>query len=744
ATAEASLDSQTPFSRVKVNSYVSADPKVLVLHCECEGEERPATRVRVERWGSRTFSRWYSNVKRDPSVGLGGTAASIERGRVVIREKTRSLWFVVAAEIVAAEPVRFRKTGARTGVAEPGQSFTIYLTVVTSENDPDPVGRAHANLDRAVAEGEAKVRARHVEEWRRFWAASMVDLPEKYLENIWNLTLYFSNSSSRGAYPPRFCNGLWGWNHDFSPWVAYFHWNMQDYVWPLHAANHAELAIPYFKYRRDSLDKSIDFCATVVKKPGAFYADVAERRGYIAKHGQIERNTTPGAQIALDFWRHYQYTGDKQFFTESAWPVIREVTRFNAASLVEGEDGLFHVRQSSAYEGSPIFDETVTDLAMVRGLFPAAIQAGKLAGHDPAELAQWQRRLDKLVPFRLAELRATEYEQKNGVTVHKGGIGSGKPLESKSVFLVGRDAKGQWVRNRFSDLTDKASYYGLPDPELAVVFPGNVVGLSQRGSELFRAAVTQVRLHPTADVDPSAGKPSNMEGRADQCMGWCPYPVVLARLGLTEELAAELLNSVSTWQMYPQGFGHYGPYFVFRPEYDKRWLVNEPTEVGTRKKFHVPTWQFRHFDIEAMPIVSCAINEMLLQSYDGAIRVCPAVPPKWDVRFELAAQGGFLVSAEHAAGAIRFVSIVSKSGLECRLVRPWAGPVACRDMTTGHAVEFREKADHLLFATTAGHRYLLVRDAAELANWKAVEQRPAVRAEPRSLKNARLGRERLY
>ena len=640
--------------------------------------------------------------------------------------------------------MRFRRSGARGAVAEGGERFTLYLTVVTSENDPDPVARAHANLDRARKEGTATLRARHEAEWREFWSASMIDLPEKYLASIWHISLYFANSSSRGASPPRFCNGLWGWNHDFSPWTAYFHWNMQDYVWPLHAANHAALAAPYFRYRRESLEHAIDFCTTVMKKPGAFYADVANRRGYMARHTQIERNCTPGAQIALDFWRHYRFTGDRKFFTESAWPVIREVARFNAANLTEGDDGLFHIHQTSAYEGSPLFDDTITDLSMIRGLFPVAIEAGKQAGHDPAELAEWQKRLDKLAPFRLAELRPGEYTESNGVTVHKGGIGSGKPLQSKSVFLVGRDKTGHWLRNRYSDLTDKASYYGIPDPELAVVFPSNVIGLAARGSELFRAAVTQVRLHPTSDVDPNAGKPSSMEGRADQCMGWCPYPIVLARLGLAQELAAELVNSVSAWQFYAQGFGHYGPYFVFKPEYEKRWLVNEPREVGTKNRFKFPTWPFRHFDIEAMPIVSCAINEMLVQSHEGSIRVCPSVPADWEVRFELAAQGGFLVSAEHAHGAVRFVSIKSRNGGECRLVRPWSGPVVCRDMTAGGAVEFHEAAGEVRFNTVTGRRYLLLRDAAELQQWQVVEQRPERATGARRLKNAQLGRERLF
>jgi len=744
ATAEATLDSQTPFSRIRVNSFVSADPGVLVMECGWSGQECPAPRVRVERWGSRSFSRWYSHVKRDPAVGLDGTSTSVERGRIVIRQKTRSLEFVVAAELVAGEAARFRRSGSRGGVAEPGDGFTLYLTVVTSENHPDPVAKAHANLDSARKQGTAPLRARHHAQWRQFWLASMVDLPEKYLASIWHLSLYFANSSSRGASPPRFCNGLWGWNHDFSPWTAYFHWNMQDYVWPLHAANHAELALPYFRYRRESLPIATQFCSDVMKKPGAFYADVANRRGYMARHSKIERNCTPGAQIALDFWRHYRFTGDRKFLVESAWPVIREVARFNAANIIEASDGLFHIHQTSAYEGSPLFDDTITDLAMIRGLLPVAIEAGKQMGHDPAELAEWQRRLDNLAPFRMGELRPGEYTETSGGMIHRGGIGSGRPVESKRVFLVGRDAQGHWLRNRYSDLTNKASYYGIPDPELAVVFPSNVIGLAQRGSELFRAAVTEVRLHPTADVDPNAEKPASMEGRGDQCMGWCPYPIVLARLGLRDELAAELANSVSTWQFYPQGFGHYGPYYVFKPEYEKRWLFNQPVDIETRKKFKFPTWPFRHFDIEAMPIVSCAINEMLLQSHESAIRVCPSVPAGWDVRFELAAQGGFLVSAEQLQDSLRFVSVVSRNGGECRLVRPWTGPIVCRDMTTSAAHEFHEVAGEVRFQTVAGRRYLLLRDAAELQRWQVEEQSPEPASGARHLKNAQLGRERLF
>jgi hypothetical protein len=303
---------------------------------------------------------------------------------------------------------------------------------------------------------------------------------------------------------------------------------------PLAAQNHAELALPFFRYRRNSLPQAMSYAAENLKKPGAFYADVANRKGYSALGPTTNNNKTAGTSIALDMWCYYAFTRDEKFLKEMAWPVIREVTRFQASLPTLGEDGRYHVLQTSAYEGPPLFDDTITDLAMIRGLFAVAIRAGKMLGHDQAELARWQELLDKLTPFRMADVTEPEMERKGND--------------------VGIDTKGQWIRNRYAHLTDKMAYYGLPDPELATVYPSDVIGLSQRGTDLFKAAVTQVRLHPTADIDPDSHKPSNMEGSADQCMGWCPCSIVLARLGLAEELAAELAHSVSTWQSYPQGF----------------------------------------------------------------------------------------------------------------------------------------------------------------------------------------------
>jgi hypothetical protein len=146
-----------------------------------------------------------------------------------------------------------------------------------------------------------------------------------------------------------------------------------------------------------------------------------------------------------------------------------------------------------------------------------------------------------------------------------------------------------------------------------------------------------------------------------------------------------------------------------------------------------------------MPIVSAAINEMLLQSHDGVIRVAPAVPATWTVRFKLAARGGFLVSAERVEGRLSWVSIESRQGTTCKVEHPWPqDALVCLD-ARGRRVETRVSSGNAVeFPTRAGARYLLVRDEKEFAAWRAARISPQRQTGPRRLKKAILGRERLF
>lgn len=64
-----------------------------------------------------------------------------------------------------------------------------------------------------------------------------------------------------------------------------------------------------------------------------------------------------------------------------------------------------------------------------------------------------------------------------------------------------------------------------------------------------------------------------------------------------------------------------------------------------------------------------ALQEMLLQSWGGVIRVFPAVPRDWQdaVFHQMRAEGGFLVSAVRRTGATMWVQVTSLAGEPCRI-----------------------------------------------------------------------------
>jgi alpha-L-fucosidase 2 len=78
--------------------------------------------------------------------------------------------------------------------------------------------------------------------------------------------------------------------------------------------------------------------------------------------------------------------------------------------------------------------------------------------------------------------------------------------------------------------------------------------------------------------------------------------------------------------------------------------------------------------IENFNTVPSTIAEMLLQSFQGKLRLFPDWPATADARFgDLRATGAFLVSSQLQGGAVQYVRIASEQGGSVVLVNPWAG-----------------------------------------------------------------------
>ena len=78
--------------------------------------------------------------------------------------------------------------------------------------------------------------------------------------------------------------------------------------------------------------------------------------------------------------------------------------------------------------------------------------------------------------------------------------------------------------------------------------------------------------------------------------------------------------------------------------------------------------------IETLAAVPLTINEMLLQSYEGIVRIFPNWNHGKDASFNnLRAYGAFVISSSLKNGKISYVKLVSEKGRPCIMENPWPG-----------------------------------------------------------------------
>lgn len=88
-------------------------------------------------------------------------------------------------------------------------------------------------------------------------------------------------------------------------------------------------------------------------------------------------------------------------------------------------------------------------------------------------------------------------------------------------------------------------------------------------------------------------------------------------------------------------------------------------------------FKYRPFTLEGNFAFAAALQEMLIQSHTGVIRIFPAIPADWrNMSFKtLRCQGAFLVSAIQEEGKVTEVEIVSEKGGTCQLKNPFGKEV---------------------------------------------------------------------
>lgn len=687
--AEVSLNAETPFSRVRMKTWMNSDPSCLIIQWSDDLDEAIPRKITLERWGSRVFAHWYRTIVRDPSRGLGGTEASVHGDVIILRHSSRSHDFVVAAK-VAGVPSVARAAHRHAAVVDVGAvrsaEFTVLLTIASSETTGDPLQTALERIANAEAAGVSNLQTGHRRWWAGFWERSFVNIPDAYLENLWYINQYVMGSSSRGDYPPHFINGIWNWNRDFRAWNHFYHWNQEELNWPVFASGHPELALGYLKMRAKALPLAQQSAMRKYGIDGAWYSDVYERRGWQDEGVPL---FTPGLQIALDMWRYWRHTGDEQFLAETAYPVMREACRFYLGMLKEESDGLFHLPASHPYEHASgyMVRDCLTDMAHIRTAFPAtAAVAERLGEREFAErLRDVAARLPRVETLPLPERR---YRNTPGGAEFTDGWAKGLKCPSDRILCVGRRVEdGRPVHFRAVE-EGTGSDHLFPGSDESLVFPSGALGLRDKGSELFEAARTTALCN------------------WEEIMGWSVTPIVFARLGMSDLAEEALRRHIIHFQHFPQGLWNYqGSQSGSATDFATTFRVHDREDE--RDEFPFLRQPHTHFGLEPGAVVQTTVNEMFLQSYDGVIRVCPSVPQDWDGAFSLWAEGGFRVSARVLRGRVPRFAVESMRGEECRIVLPYDGAWEVTDGISDATLDVNLEGDMLTFPTATGGVYMI-------------------------------------
>jgi len=785
AEATLTLRASGPFGAVSFRAFLSHDEGILCCSVDSRLKEDSPTDIVLERYGSRTFSHWYSLVRRDARIGLKGTGALASRDLLCVTHRLTSGTFAAACRMIEKEGLkatvsRDHSRAVRLSLSGNRRKKFSFMATVTPPLRKDPVKAVKAQLEDARKEGRARLLSRHKKAWKSFWLRSLMESGDDYLDNLWHFTMYSANASQRGPYPGRFTGGLWSWNRDVQQWNFFFHWNQQQLYWPLLAAGHNELLKGYLEYRFRSLPYAKKDAKDLFGAEGAWVSDVCDRRGCNSESEIL--NHTPVAEIAMEFWRYYRFTGDMKFLKERALPFILEAAAFFASLFEKGEDGLYHAKEGTGYEGWIRLRDSISELACAKSLFNIALRALEEAGVKDPRSGRWAEISKNLAPLPVIRADASMIRTEGGRPVLNIGSFKGEPAQSREVLAAGfgieekkmllsmvsadRDIPAytgigheagipplrvNWDRLRSGDLfealqilhnplhnqanftvkRDTKPYNGIfPCVEFASVFPSGLIGLAQKGSRIFQAAVNTAKLYApaTSGIDPS--------------------PIVLARLGLGSELSQMLEQWPENFQFYPNGFTHWGM-DIMKAESSlpfKRYLVRDANisspEEREKRRFLFGSWPFRHISLEAMNILACAMNESLLQSHEGIIRVAPAVPPDSEARFTLHAEGGFVVSAEIREGKPLWIAIRSKLGKTCRIARPWPKAYIFQN---GKKIDCRQE-NFIEFPTKKGDLFLIVPDEGRVSKWETtpVRYEPNKDAKVHSSGRTMLGLPRMF
>jgi alpha-L-fucosidase 2 len=540
---------------------------------------------------------------------------------------------------------------------EPGKPVTVVAAVMTNHDAKGYEALAIGKARLATADQVVRLREEHRKWWQNFWAESYVEIQDKLLEKHYYASHYVMACCSRN---PKFPPGLYGnWiTLDRTAWSGDIHlnYNHQAPFWALYSSNHVGLTECYDAPLLEQLEGFKRDARTYLNKKGAYASVGIGPKGLICRFPDkagldqvYKAKCTPGSYDDL--------AGQPMFLGQKSNAL------FGAMNMI--------LRYEYTY-----------DVDYLRKVYPyltavaefwedyLVLENGRYVIHDdsygevgPWEGKDWTKLYGDFNPIlSLGFLRV----------FFKSMIAYSKDLDCDA------DKRAKW-----QDILDRLS-------ELPVVV--------ENGRKRFRAC------------EGGSGSGSKIVGLDWVMLHSLVFPATNIGLSSDTSSLAMIREEMKLWD--DKVWVSHGNNFqtaligAARVGFDPDFLITKAKEVIAHRSPSNLWIMAGGGGIETCSGIPGLINEMMLQSHGGVMRVFPVFPAGQTASFyRLRTFGAFLVSGAIDKGVVQPIVIESEKGRPCIIQNPWPGKTVVISSSKGQTREL--SGDVVRLPTVEGERLTL-------------------------------------